>query len=233
MLCEKFKLALIEAALTGADVPPALRAHAGACPSCAAELTHQRALIAAIDSNLHRQMNAPVPAAMFHRFEARLAQEPQPLPSRSLRFTWLYAAAAFAITAALIVFALPKLHTHKSNPQTVALTPFVPLQSAQPVANDHPQARTVSLKPAVQPATRSIKLHAQTVAASQPEILVPPDEQIALDHFVAQRNPRREFVVALAVSAHQGVAPSFNDLEIPDINTAEIFIQPIATESRR
>ena len=52
MLCEKYKPALIEAAITGAEPALAIRAHVDACPSCAAELAQHRSLIAAIDTNL-------------------------------------------------------------------------------------------------------------------------------------------------------------------------------------
>jgi hypothetical protein len=170
---------------------------------------------------------------MLHRLEARLAQEPQSLPSRSLKFPWLYAAATFATAAALILFAIPKLHTHKPNPQTVALSQAAPSQTARSTTDYRPQIIPIPLKPAVQLETRRVKHHSQAVAASQPEILVPPDEQIALNKLVAHWNPRREFVVALATPVRKGFEPSFKGLEIPDINTAEIVIEPIATEARR
>jgi hypothetical protein len=233
MLCEKYKTALIDAAVTGDELSPEVRAHAESCASCAAELAQQRAIVAALDANLHRTMNAPVAAAMLHRFEARIAQEPQSLPSRSPKFPWLYTAAAFATAAALILFAMPRLRTHKPNPQTVALSQAAPSQTAPSTTDYRPQMIPMPLKPAVQLETRRVKHHSQTVAASQSEILVPPDEQIALTKFVAHWNARREFVVALATPVHQGFEPQFKGLEIPDINTAEIVIEPIATEARR
>jgi hypothetical protein len=233
MLCEKYKEALIEAAVSGGELAPDVSAHVTACTSCAAELVQQRSLVGAIAADLSRKMNAPVPAATIQRLEARLAQEPQPQSPRSLRVPWLYTAAAFATAAALIVFATPKLRTHKPNPQTVALSQEAPSQTARPTTDDRPQMIPLALKPAAQPEPRRVTHHAQAVGASQPEILVPPDEQIALTKFVARRNARRAFVVALAASIHHGLEPSFKGLEIPDINTAGIVIEPIATETRR
>jgi hypothetical protein len=233
MLCEKYKSALIEAAITGTALPCAIRAHVESCSRCAAELTRQRSLIATIDTNLHRRMNAPVPTAMLQRLGARLAHEPQPLPSRSRRFTWIYAA-ALVTAAALLLFALPKLHPHKATSEIVALSPLVPSQPAEsPATDSRAPLPSVSLKPAVKPSMRRVKNHSQSFAVSQPEILVPPDEQIALDHYVAQGKARRELVIALATAGHPGVEPSFKGLEIPDINTADLVIQPIFTEARR
>ncbi len=234
MLCEKYKPTLIEAAITGADLPPVVRAHADSCAHCAAELTQQRQLLAAIDANLHRQMNAPVPASMLHRLETRIMQEPQSLPSRWSGFSWLYVCAAFASAAILILFAMPKLHTHKKTDlQILALSHAAPSHTAPSTADHRPQTIPAPLKPAVRRETRKFEHHSQAVTASQPEILVPPDEQIALDSYVARGNARRAFVVALSMPVQKGFEPSFKGLEIPDIDTSEIVIQPIATESRR
>ena len=238
MSCEKFQAALIAAAASGAESSPDPRAHAAfehakSCAYCAAELAQQRSLLAAIDTNLHRQMNSPVPLATLHRFEARLAQEPPSVPSRSLKFSWFYSAAAFATAAALILIAMPGLHMRKRNPQAVALSEAAPSRTARSTTDDRPQMPPTPLEPAVQPATRRIKHRSQAVTASQPEILVPPDEQVALDRFIARGNTRREFVVALATPVPQGVEPSFKGLEIPDINNTDLVIQPIATEARR
>jgi hypothetical protein len=244
MSCEKYKAALIEAAAIGKDAASddalfAVRSHAESCPSCAAELAEQRSLLAAIDSRLRRAVNAPLPPALLQRFEARLAQEPQSPPSRSLRFTWLCTAAAFATAAALILFALSHQRAHKSNSQFTTLA-----QTAKSTSDHRPEIMTAILPPASPEEIRRdreqhrrhtahIASASTTLTHAEPEVLVPPDEQIALDRFVARGKVRREFVVALATTVHQGFEPSFKDLEIPDINTAEIVIQPIATESRR
>jgi hypothetical protein len=233
MLCEKYKPALIEAAITGVEPTSAIREHVESCATCAAELTQQRRLIASIDANLHRQMNVPVPASILHRLEAHVAQQPQSLPSRSLKLAWLYTAAALAAAAALILFTMPRLRTHKPNTQAIAHSQPAPFQAARPSTNERPEMIPLPLKPAPQLETRSVKRHSQAVAASQPEVLVPPDEQIALNKFVAHWSVRREFVVAFATPVDHGFEPPFKGLEIPDINTAEIVIEPISTEARK
>ena len=50
MLCEKYKDALIEAAVTGGELAPRARAHVEECANCAAELRQQRSLVGAIDT---------------------------------------------------------------------------------------------------------------------------------------------------------------------------------------
>ena len=102
MLCEKYKPALIEAAVNGGELAPAIREHAESCARCGAELAQQRQLIAAIDANFYRQMNAPVPASMLQRLEAHLAQQPQ--PKRTPRLAQIFAGTfATLVTAALIL----------------------------------------------------------------------------------------------------------------------------------
>ncbi len=225
MLCEKYKPALIESAITGADLAPAIRAHVETCPSCAAELVQQRSLIAATNTNLHRQMNAPTPAAMLQRFEVHLSQQQ---PARSLNLRWMYLTAALVAVSSMIVFAVPRVRTHRLK-LDAALTPT----SKSPAA-PRPESITAILPPAApREMRREKKQHSRGVARTKPEILVPPDEQIALTRFIAHWNAQREVVVALAVPVRQSPEALFKGLEIPDINTAEIIIEPIATESRR
>jgi anti-sigma factor RsiW len=101
MPCEKYKPALIDAAVCSAELAPAIHAHVATCPSCAAELAQQRFLVGAIDTSLYRQMNAPVPAAMLERIEAHLAQRPQ--PNRLPRFAQIFTGtlATLAVAAAI------------------------------------------------------------------------------------------------------------------------------------
>jgi hypothetical protein len=139
----------------------------------------------------------------------------------------------------MILFALSHQRAHKSNSQIATLA-----QTAKSTSDHRPEIMTAILQPASPEEIRRdreqhrlptahIASASTTLMRSEPEVLVPPDEQMALDRFVAGGNARREFVVALATPVHQAVAPSFKDLEIPDITTAEIVIQPIATETRR
>jgi hypothetical protein len=225
MLCEKYKPALIGAAITGDELAPAIREHVESCARCAAEWAQQRSLIAAIDANLHRQMNAPVPAATLQRLEAHLAQQPQ--PARTPRFAQIFAGTLATLAVAATIFLMLPHKTVKTTDVKQIAPPPINFIADQSRVDTNPLPETERITPAHRP-----RLH-KVARSTEPEVLVPPDEQVALDHFVAQGNARREFVVALATPIRPVVEPSFKGLEIPDINTAELVIQPISTEARR
>jgi len=222
--CEKYKPALIEAAVTGAELTPEMRSHVTACTPCAAELSQQRSLLAAIDANLHRQMNAPVPAATLRRFEARIAQQISPRP---LNLRWLYATAALAATVAVILLVVPHLRTHKPDSRTAAVT-----RLTQSPAEQHPEIMTVILQPAApQEIERDRRQHARSAARPEPEVLVPPDDRIAFEHFIADFDGRAVLAAALAKRVPMQdlrVAP----LEVPDIQTVSLTVVPIGGETR-
>jgi len=222
MSCEKYKAALVEAAVTSADLTPELRSHVASCASCAAELAQQRSLIAAIDANLHRQMNAPLPAAMLLRLEARLAQEPQSQPSPSLRFTWLYAAAALATVSALILFVLPRVRQHKANDHTAAIP-----QTVQSVGS-RPQMVPLVLKPATPEEIRRDRAgHSRRSVHAEPEVIVPPDERIALEHFVADLHGRGEVALALTKRVREQREQNVVPVVTPEIQIASLTVSPI------
>src|ERR1700760_3369181 len=108
MSCEKYKSTLIEAAVSGGESPrvTGLRTHVESCAACAADLSQQRALVDAMEVNLHRQMNAPVPAGMLRRLEAHLAQQPQKMRKPRLTLIFASTVATLAI-AAVVVLLLP------------------------------------------------------------------------------------------------------------------------------
>ena len=216
MSCEKYKPDLIEAAITGAEPAPAIREHIESCARCADEITQQRSLIAAIDASVHQSVNAPLTPALLQRFEARLAQEN---PPRSLNLSWLYAAAALATASALILFALSHSRAHNSSSPSVVL-----VQSAQSATEHRLQIVPLVLEPPEE--RRRVSHRARPVAAPQPEVLVPPDERIALAHFMADADGRGDLATALARQVPQQdlrVAP----LDVPDIQTASLTVAPI------
>jgi hypothetical protein len=218
MSCEKYKPDLIEAAITGAEPAPAIREHIESCARCADEITQQRSLIAAIDASVYQSVNAPLPPALLQRFEARLAQEN---PPRSLNLSWLYAAAALATASALILFALSHSRAHNSSSPSAVL-----VQSAQSATEHRLQIVPLVLEPETPEERRRVSHRARPVAAPQPEVLVPPDERIALAHFMADADGRGDLATALARQVPQQdlrVAP----LDVPDIQTASLTVAPI------
>jgi hypothetical protein len=241
MLCEKYKPALIEAAITGADLPPAVRAHTDSCAHCTTELAEQRSLIAAIDTNLHRQMNAPVPASMLHRLAARLAQQPQ--PKRAPRFAQIFAGTfATLVAAAMILLFLP--HWRIAILPRNAKVNVVPTRNAsasQIQVHIGPSSQTVVAKGLPSQTLKHVNIHAtrvteantSTTIRSEPEVLVPPDERIALAHFIANSSTGRELITALNTSLRRNPDQPVKHIDIPDLNTPGIVIEPIAEETRR
>ncbi|HEY4906255.1 MAG TPA: hypothetical protein VIH74_02305 [Candidatus Acidoferrum sp.] len=226
MLCEKYKPALIEAAITGTEPAPAVRVHAESCAHCAAELAQQRSLIAAIDGSLHRQMNAPVPNAMLQRFEARLAQQTASASVRSLRLRWLYTGVALATAAAVVFFAMPHLRRPNTNLRTE------PESQTAATIKQSPPIVTMVLKPATpQEIERDRKQHARRVARPEPEVLVPPDERIGLEQFIANLNSRADLPAVIVKPLQQQPEQSIAALKTPEIETAALVVQPLQESS--
>ena len=237
MLCEKYKPALIEAAITGAELTPEMRSHVTACTLCAAELAHQRALIAAIDITLHRSMNAPLPPALLQRFEARLAQDSQPKPTS--RFLRIFAGTlATLAVAATIVLMLPRQISkiHSARPADAKPAQKFEVDHMQ-LVNVPPPSHEAGMKPSRPDAPRHATAQlvrasmASTATPSQPEILVPPDDRIAFEHFIADFDRGAVLAATLAKRVPMQdlrVAP----LEVPDIQTVSLTVVPVGGETQ-
>jgi hypothetical protein len=235
MPCENYKPALIEAAINGAEPTPAVRAHAEACPSCAAELAQQRSLIAALDANLHHQMNAPIPAPILRRLEAHLAQQPQ--PKRPPRFTQIFAATlATLATAAIILVFLSHWKMDTLEPNTKPIVTSTHSASAGEIqvhigpSSETPTAVVTRPQTPRHTRTRTVLVSA-AVSRPEPEVIVPPDERVALDRLITGLNHRSELASALAKPLLKKSEQPVKHLEIPDIQTAALVVQPIAEDT--
>lgn len=237
MLCEKYKDALIEAAVTGGEIAPAVREHVEACANCADELAQQRSLVGAIDASVSRQMNAPVPAAMLRRLDAHLAQQPQ--AKQTPRFVQIFAGAVATFLVAAAVFIM--LARHKPR---IDEARRVGPDSAKNERVDHvriamePPQAPANVPAKVQPGVAGhMRSHTARVSETQkhpePELLMPPDERVALEHFIAKSKTRDELVAALMAPLRRSPDEILKHIEIPDINTAGIVIEPIGEETRR
>jgi anti-sigma factor RsiW len=237
MSCEKYKPALIEAAINGGGVPPAIREHAESCAHCAAELAQQRQLIAAIDANLHRRMNAPVPAAMLRRLEAHLAQHPQ--PRRSPRLAQIFAGAvATLVTAALILVFLSHWNVATLGPTAKAnVVPAHNSGAGQIQVHMGPPAQTTTapsgrVQASTEKRTRAHIVLASTAASRpEPEVIVPPDERIGLEQFIANLNGRADLPVAIVKPVQEQPEQRIASLKTPDIETAALAVQPLQGSS--
>jgi len=219
MPCQHYKNALIEAAASGAQPQGDLRAHLAGCADCRAAFAQEQSLFASIDAGLHVAANAEAPASLLPRVRARLDE------AVATQRRWLQpvilAAASVALTFAIFLFARP----HPSRPDNQAKqTPQI-LGSETLVKNARPQVSGPATQIVSSTANKSqTRVHStllRTVASSQLEVLVPPDEREAFARFVAVLGERREVALALATPAPQtkdepaGLEPlQINGLEI-------------------
>jgi hypothetical protein len=219
MPCQHYKNALIEAAASGAQPQGDLRAHLAGCADCRAAFAQEQSLFASIDAGLHVAANAEAPASLLPRVRARL--DDAVAKQRRWLQPVILAAASVALTFAIFLFARP----HPSRPDNQAKqTPQI-LGSETLVKNARPQVSGPATQIVSSTANKSqTRVHStllRTVASSQLEVLVPPDEREAFARFVAVLGERREVALALAKPAPQmkdepaGLEPlQINGLEI-------------------
>lgn len=239
MSCEKYKSALIEAAVAGAEVSTAVRKHVTACPSCAAEFAQQQSLIAAIDTNLHVQMRAPVPAATLQRLEAHLAQQPQ--PKRTPRFTQIFAGAFAALAIAAVVFLMIPRHKSQiddakqivSQPKQNHEVDRMGFETARPPSQAEARTSLQSKGPS-HSRVRIISVSTATAASHpEPEVLVPPDERIAFDHLIANLNDRERLASAISKPLQKQPEQRVGVITTPEIETASVVVQPLRDSADR
>jgi hypothetical protein len=229
MPCEKYQDALIDLAAEGAEPAGDVRAHLNACVLCRAYVEQERSLLAAIDSGVRRSTNAPLPPAVLQRFEAHLAQQAQ--PNRVLNLRWLYTGAAFATATVFIVFALPHLRSHVTLEQSTDVS-----QAAHAAIEQAQEARPMApLFPPGSPlaAYRLGKHSATPGTITQPELLVPPEERVAFEHFLSDLNGREDLAAAIVKPIHAQREQRVISLDTPDIEIAALTVEPIQDGSDR
>src|SRR6266853_5170953 len=119
MLCEKYKEALVEAAASGAALPNALREHVQACEHCAAVLTGEQAIFAAVDAGLHKAANAKVRPSFVPNVQATLATET--VPRRNPIPAWGLVCATGALALAVAFLSLPRGAHDKANTEAITV----------------------------------------------------------------------------------------------------------------
>ena len=72
-----------------------------------------------------------------------------------------------------------------------------------------------------------------TQLRSEPEVLMPPDERVALEHYIANSGIRQELVAELMTPLRRDFDQPVKHIEISDINTPGIVIAAIVEETRR
>ena len=225
MPCEKYQEVLIDLAASGAEPVGVVRSHLDGCAPCRTYLKEQETLLAAVDSGVRQTVNAPVPASLLQRFGARLAQQTAPRHSQSAR--WIYAGAALAAAAILVLFLLPNLRSPSNkqrSPVASSAQHAIAAQKANPTAPLKAATRAVQ-----QPGKRS----RTPVPSPEPEVLVPPDERIAFERFLSDLNGREELAAAIVKPIHAQPEQRVIPLDTPDVETAALAVEPIQDVSDR
>ena len=229
MPCEKYQDALTDLAAGGGELTGEVRSHLHECVPAAP--TSKKSDRCSLQSTLAfaDRPTRTLPPALLHRFEARFAQ--QAPPNRALNLRWLYAGAAIATAAVFIVFALPHLRSRVTMEQATD-----ELQTAHAVIEQPreipPWAPPI---PRVAPlATHQLSKHLPTPRTNaQPEVLVPPDERVAFEHFLSDLNGREDLAAAIVKPIHAKPEQRVTSLDTPDIETAALTVEPIQDGSDR
>jgi hypothetical protein len=236
MICHHYKQALLELAARGAEPDPRLLAHLQACPSCRSAFEYERSLFASIDSCLRSSANSEIPSSFIPTLRAQLQRE-SPSAQGSARITnpllWLPAIAAAAII--LFIFAS---QDRRVKPQPTA-EQFATGRTESPVATattaaSPSQTTTAPISAAVgkrlagkaiiRPGNNSVR-----ASTSDPEILVPPDQEILLARYADQfRRHHRSSATLLTEVAPDQTAP----LQVPLIQIAELDVKPLAPDQK-
>jgi len=218
MLCEQYKDALIEVAAAGAAPQGELRAHLEGCASCRSAFAQEQSLFATIDSSLHASANSEVPSSLLPR--VRVALNEAAASRLRLLHPVVFASAGVALAFAFFLIARPR-HTSPENvAKQVPSIVRVPITQTESTNSQNISAESTEIA-AVRvthshAARNSTNLH--SVASSNPEVLVPPDEREGLARLVAVLNERSEVAAAFVVKAPQKDAVVTADpLQIPDI----------------
>jgi hypothetical protein len=186
-------------------------------------------LMSTIDSGLRQTINAPLPASLLQRFEARLAQEA--LPNRAPNLRWLCAGAALATAAVFILFASRHLRSRVTMEQTTEVS-----QTAHAAIEQPQEIRPLELllQPVAPVAARNLGKYWRTSGTNaQPEVLVPPDERVAFEHFLSDLNGREDLAAAIVKPIHAQREQRVISLDTPDIETAALTVEPIQDGSDR
>jgi hypothetical protein len=232
MTCHHYKQALLELAARGTEPDPQLLAHLQACSSCRSAFEHERSLLASIDSCLRSSANADIPPSFIPTVRAQLHRESP--AAQAARLTnplfWLP-----AIAAAAIVFFIFASHDRRvksqpaaeqsateriESPVAKATTEPSPSQAATAAIHRSGNGKRDPSRAVISPDKKPVR-----TSSSDPEILVPPDQEILLARYADQfRRHHQSSAVLLTEAAPDQTAP----LQVPLIQIAELEVKPLA-----
>jgi hypothetical protein len=208
MACERYDADLKEAAL-GEPLSAELESHLEGCPSCAADLREERSLLRAIDQGIAAGLGIEPSAG----FSARVRRAAEKDRARS----WVPLAASVAALAAGVGLLIrgggddgrfPEPSPLVTPSTTRAARPAPPETSAPP-----PIPRAAPF-PAVTPGARR--------AEGEPQVLVPPGQELAVVHFWAALRGREIPPTSLLASYDAGQA---------SLEPAELAVPPLEVQA--
>jgi len=230
MTCDHYKQTLLELAARSAEADPQLRSHLQACSSCHSAFENERSLFISIDSCLRSSANAEIPSSLIPTVRAHFQRESP--SAQGARITnpllWLPAIAAAAII--LFIFATPDRRVKPPTAERLATKQIesrVATATTVPSPSQDTTARITTAvgerfadKAIISPGKNPVR-----ASGSDPEILVPPDQEILLARYADQfkRHHQSSATLQTEVASDQ-TAP----LEVPLIQIAELDVKPLA-----
>lgn len=225
---EHYKDALIEAAASGVEPGGELRVHLEACDSCRTAFAEEQALFASIDAGIHVKANSDVPVSLLPRVRARLDEAGAP------RNSWVTNKFVLA-TAAVVVVAFfaaravrhsnvgrePVAGVEKTNVPQVARLP----QRQTPVVVSSGVKNSVSPRQ-FNSAKNSVTAEVAVRAKTEPEVLVPRDQEILLAAYAEQWNLHKRAPLV----AKDSDATILAQLQIVPIQIDELGVKLLAEE---
>jgi hypothetical protein len=229
MICDQYKNALIELAAAGAEPGQELRSHLQACSACRSAFENERSLFASIDSALRSSANTEVPSSFIPSVRARVQHESSAAPAMapvSDRLLWVSGLAV----AATILFTFSLInHRVKSSPTE---EPFVTQQPRSPlIPQTTPTSHDLSSHPAPgkslasKPVIAQLK-HSTQIHTAEPEILVPPDQEILLARYANQWSRQHHSPALVTENASDQTDPPQVEL----IQIALLDVKPLAPD---
>jgi hypothetical protein len=234
MICDHYKLALRELAAAGAEPNQELHAHLQACASCRSAFENERSLFASIDSALRSSANAEIPPGFIPTVRTRVLQEVQgesPVRGRwtvTDRLLWVPALVAATIVLVIFVRLDRSVKLPSTNDQFVAHR--APSPVAPPITPPKPSQfakSQITLAIETTPPAKAVITHEITSAHienREPEIIVPPDQEILLARYAAQWGRHHRSSTLLTETDPDQTAP----LQVPLIQIAELDVKPLA-----
>jgi hypothetical protein len=202
MACERYQSDLREAAL-GQPPSAELASHLAGCPACAAELREERALLRAIDQGLAAGLLIEPSAAFPAR--ARRAAE------RGRARSWLPLAACVTALAAGVGLLIRGAGNDRPFPEPTLLSTRAARPATAEVSAPPPPPRAAPF-PAVTPGARP----------AEPQVLVPPGQELALVRFRESLRGREIAPTSLLASDEAGQA---------SLEPAELAVPPLEVKA--